>query len=68
MNHRLRTFLWSQLLCWSLGLMWVHDASSQGLLDALNEVVEEPTLPVSATFKDTRIVNVQSNETPTDGQ
>jgi len=47
--------------------MWVHDASSQGLLDALNEVVEEPTLPVSATFKDTRIVNVQSNETPAEG-
>ena len=34
--------------------------------DALNEGVEEPTLPV-ATFKDTRIVNVQSNETPADG-
>ena len=47
--------------------MWAHDASSQGLLDALNEAVEEPTLPVSATFKDTRIVNVQSNETPAEG-
>ena len=34
----------------------------QGLLDLLNEDVEEPTIPVAATFKDTRIVNVQSNE------
>ena len=33
-----------------------------GLLDALNEVVEEPTLPVSATFKDTRIVNVRATK------
>ena len=48
----------SQLLSWSLGLMWVHD-DQPSLLDALNEAVEEPTLPVSATFKDTRIVNVQ---------
>ena len=40
---------------------------AQGLLDALNEGVEEPTVPVSATFKDTRIVNVQSNETPAEG-
>ena len=41
--------------------------SAQGLLDALNEGIEEPTLPVAATFKDTRIVNVQSNETPAEG-
>ncbi len=41
--------------------------TAQGLLDALNEGVEEPTVPVSATFKDTRIVNVQSNETPAEG-
>ena len=41
--------------------------SAQGLLDELNEAVEEPTLPVTATFKDTRIVNVQSNETPAEG-
>jgi hypothetical protein len=40
---------------------------AQGLLDALNEAVEDPTLPVTATFKDTRIVNVQSNETPAEG-
>ena len=40
---------------------------AQGLLDALIEAVEDPTLPVTATFKDTRIVNVQSNETPAEG-
>jgi len=37
------------------------------LLDVLNEGVEEPSLPVTATFKDTRIVNGQSNETPAGG-
>lgn len=45
----------------------MQSLTAQGLLDALNEGVEEPTLPVSATFKDTRIVNVQSNETPAEG-
>ena len=45
----------------------VGAGSAQGLLDALNEAVEDPTLPVTATFKDTRIVNVQSNETPAEG-
>ena len=40
---------------------------AHGLLDELNEGVQEPTLPVRATFKDTRIVNVQSNETPAEG-
>jgi len=45
----------------------VETGSAQGLLDALNEAVEDPTLPVTATFKDTRIVNVQSNETPAEG-
>jgi len=40
---------------------------AQGLLDELNAATEEPTLPVTATFKDTRIVNVQSNETPSEG-
>ena len=50
-------------MCWAC---MVH-ASGQGLLDALNEAVEDPTLPVTATFKDTRIVNVQSNETPAEG-
>lgn len=51
------------------GMAWGMHAPlhSQGLLDALNEAVEEPTLPVTATFKDTRIVNVQSNETPAAG-
>lgn len=45
----------------------MQSLTAQGLLDALNEGVEEPTVPVSATFKDTRIVNVQSNETPAEG-
>jgi hypothetical protein len=48
-------------------LVAMQSLSAQGLLDALNEGVEEPTVPVSATFKDTRIVNVQSNETPAEG-
>jgi hypothetical protein len=37
------------------------------LLDVLNEGVEAPTTPVSATFKDTRVINVQSNETAASG-
>ena len=37
------------------------------LLDVLNEGVEVPVVPVSATFKDTRVVNVQSNETAASG-
>ncbi|MEE2918585.1 MAG: DUF5777 family beta-barrel protein [Bacteroidota bacterium] len=49
----------------SLAAMQPHVA--QHLLDALNEGVQEPTLPVTATFKDTRIINVQSNETPAEG-
>ena len=50
-----------------LALAAFGTVSAQGLLDALNEAVEDPTLPVTATFKDTRIVNVQSNETPAEG-
>ena len=41
--------------------------SAQSLLDELNAAFEDPSLPVTATFKDTRIVNVQSNETPAEG-
>jgi len=37
------------------------------LLDVLNEGAEVPTHPVSATFKDTRVLNVQSNETAASG-
>ena len=48
-------------------LLAMQSLTAQGLLDALNEGIEEPTVPVSATFKDTRIVNVQSNETPAEG-
>ena len=50
-----------------MGLALGSGLHAQGLLDALNEGMEEPTLPVTATFKDTRIVNVQSNETPAEG-
>ncbi len=38
-------------------------ATAQSLLDGL-EVAPLVITPVSATFKDTRIINVQSNETP----
>lgn len=37
------------------------------LLEMLNEGMDEPAFPVTATFKDTRIVNGQSNETPAGG-
>ena len=47
-------------------LLAMQSLTAQGLL-SLNEGVEGPTVPVSATFKDTRIVNVQSNETPAEG-
>ena len=54
---------------WLVALVWIGSSAlhAQGLLDELNAVTEEPTLPVRATFKDTRIVNVQSNETPAEG-
>tara|TARA_B110000003_G_scaffold18982_2_gene18527 strand:+ start:14213 stop:15103 length:891 start_codon:yes stop_codon:yes gene_type:complete len=56
-------------LCAVLTLAWlsVSPALAQNLLDLLNEGVVEETRPVEATFKDTRIVNVQSNETPAQG-
>ncbi|MEY5043359.1 MAG: hypothetical protein RJA19_586 [Bacteroidota bacterium] len=44
-----------------------HVTAQPDLLDALNEDLEEPSFPVAATFKDTRIVNGQSNETPAGG-
>ena len=55
----------TRLTWWLFGLVWIGTSAlhAQGLLDELNAVTEEPTLPVRATFKDTRIVNVQSNET-----
>ena len=56
-----------QITCSACLLVAMQSLTAQGLLDALNEGVEEPTVPVSATFKDTRIVNVQSNETPAEG-
>ena len=57
-----------RLFCaFMLSLLATQPHVAQHLLDALNEGVEKPTLPVTATFKDTRIVNVQSNETPAEG-
>lgn len=49
-------------LCLFAG-MAKHTATAQSLLDGL-EVAPLVITPVSATFKDTRIINVQSNETP----
>ena len=51
----------------TLALLSASPALAQNLLDLLNEGVVEETRPVEATFKDTRIVNVQSNETPAQG-
>ena len=58
-----------RLTWWLAGLVWIGSSAlhAQGLLDELNAAIEEPTLPVRATFKDTRIVNIQSNETPAEG-
>lgn len=42
-------------------------ASSQGLLDELESEPKETTDYTYATFKDTKIVNLQSNETPSEG-
>lgn len=44
-------------------VMWAQP----DLLDVLNEGIEPATVPVSATFKDTRVINVQSNETAASG-
>ena len=59
----------TRLTWWLFGLVRIGTCAlhAQGLLDELNAVTEEPTLPVRATFKDTRIVNVQSNETLAEG-
>ena len=42
----------------------ISSVNSQGLLDELNGEISEQTEYTEATFKDTRIVNLQSNETP----
>lgn len=52
---------WQVVLLLTL-LVYSVSSRGQGLLDVLNESEEPVTVPVSATFKDTRIVNVQSNE------
>lgn len=49
------------ILCFFISITSVN---SQGLLDELNEESSEQTYYTEATFKDTRIVNLQSNETP----
>ena len=54
---------WQVVLLLTL-LVYSVSSRGQGLLDVLNESEEPVTVPVSATFKDTRIVNAQSNETP----
>tara|TARA_B100001564_G_C20607793_1_gene656056 strand:- start:215 stop:1105 length:891 start_codon:yes stop_codon:yes gene_type:complete len=43
------------------------ESSSQGLLDELGNEPNEITNYTYATFKDTKIVNLQSNETPSEG-
>ena len=49
------------LVCFSMAI------SAQGLLDELNEDTSVSTIYTTATFKDTRIVNLQSNETAGEG-
>lgn len=49
--------------CISLASAFPQSAQSQSLLDGI-EVAPLVITPVSATFKDTRIINAQSNETP----
>jgi hypothetical protein len=50
-----------------IALCITNVSNAQDLLDSLNEALEETTYVVKATFKDTRIVNLQSNETPSKG-
>ena len=55
----------SLLLFWVLNLLAAqHALQGQSLLDDLLGPEELVVRPVSATFKDTRIINAQSNETP----
>ena len=54
-------FLFWGIFCGTSGL------GSQGLLDELDVMSEPANEWVRATFKDTRIVNAQSNETPAAG-
>lgn len=53
------------VLIW--GLACASFATGQGLLDELDSLVDEQREFVQATFKDSRIVNAQSNETPGEG-
>ena len=60
MMRTLNAFL---LGCVLMASSFQHTAQSQSLLDGI-EVAPLVITPVSATFKDTRIINAQSNETP----
>jgi hypothetical protein len=63
----MKTLSLPAVICLTLGLFLTNYSISQDLLDSLNEGVEESSYAVKATFKDTRIVNLQSNETPSKG-
>jgi hypothetical protein len=54
----------SKIILGSILALCFSPLSSQDLLDGLNDDQESTTTIVAATFKDTRIVNLQSNETP----
>ena len=60
MMRKLNAFL---VGCVLMASAFQHPAQSQSLLDGI-EVAPLVITPVSATFKDTRIINAQSNETP----
>ncbi|MGY8942221.1 MAG: DUF5777 family beta-barrel protein [Flavobacteriales bacterium] len=50
-----------------LGLFSFNTAQAQSLLDQIQNESDISPHPVSATYKDTRIINLQSNETPGKG-
>ena len=62
-------FTFSRQLIASCAVLWLTaTAMPQSLLDGLDDGAEVVSQPVRATFKDTRIVNVQSNETAGAGE
>lgn len=54
----------SKIILGSFFTLCFSSLSAQDLLDGINDGQESTTTNVTATFKDTRIVNLQSNETP----
>ena len=54
-------------LCLAMAFTWTLMAGAQDDLLGMLGPVADPNKPVSATFKDTRIINAQSNETPAAG-